>query len=114
MSSKQTKIPDIKIGYQSVSVQIISDEHDRKLDDVDGYYQRKNAKICVNIDQCVQEQTAALWHECLHAAFYTYGMCEVITDKEREEYIVNTLANALLQVLKDNPHLVKMITYNGK
>lgn len=96
----------IKVGYQDVSVHVCSDKEDGRLDDTEGFYHSSQAKIFINSKQCPSEQFATLIHESLHAAFYTYGMREIITDKEREEYIVNTLSNAVIQIFRDNPILM--------
>jgi Zn-dependent peptidase ImmA (M78 family) len=99
----------VRIGYQDVSVYLISPEDDGRLEDSEGFYQSSKAMICINDRQCASEQFATLMHETLHGIFYTYGMREIITDKEDEEFIVNTMAGALIQVLRDNPILLKGI-----
>lgn len=106
MKKKTKKIPDIRVGYQTIRVHVCSDKEDGRLEDTEGFYLSSQAAIFINDKQCAKEQFATLIHECLHAAFYTYGMREIITEKDREEYIVNTLSGAIIQMFKDNPCLI--------
>ncbi len=103
------KVPTVKVGYQNVEVYIISPDDDKKLEDSEGYYESSQAKLVINKNQCKEEQFATLIHELLHAAFFTYGMKEIIKNPKKEEYIVATLGNAVTQVLRDNPGLMKVI-----
>lgn len=103
---KKVSFPKIKIGYQTVSVHVCSDKDDGRLEDTEGFYLSSQAKIFINDKQCASEQFATLVHECFHAAFYTYGMREIIEDRDKEEYIVNTLSSAVIQIFKDNPFLM--------
>jgi len=84
-------------------------DDDGRLEDIEGYYLSSQAEIRINEKQCFSEQVATLIHESLHAIFYTYGMREIIDDEEKEEYIVNTISNGLMQVIKDNPKLIELI-----
>lgn len=104
---KKSELPaKIRVGYQDITVHMASPEEEGRLDDTSGFYLSGQAKIYINNKQCVSEQYATLIHECFHAAFYTYGMREIIDDKDKEEYVVNTLSNAVIQMFKDNPNLM--------
>lgn len=104
---KKYEVPlRVRIGYQDISVHIVSPEKEGRLEDSEGFYQSSKAMICINDRQCTSEQYATLIHECFHAIFYTYGMREIVEDKDREEYIVNTMSNAVIQMFKDNPALL--------
>ena len=48
-----------------------------------------------------------LQHEILHAIYWAY----VIKDKDEEERIVSVMATALVQVYRDNPEIMKYISY---
>lgn len=111
---KKNKFPNIRVGYQNVSVDIVSPDDDRRLEDSEGFYLSSQSKIVINDRQCLSEQIATLFHECLHAAFYTYGMRQIIDDKEKEEYVVNTLGCAIVQILKDNPSLIDLVMRHEK
>lgn len=107
-SPKKLNIPlKVRVGYQDITVRVISPEQEGRLEDNEGFYQSSKAMICINDRQCVSEQFATLIHEMLHACFYVYGMREVIESKDDEEYVVNTLASAMIKMFQDNPFLIK-------
>lgn len=99
----------VRVGYQNIDVCVISQEQDGRLEGTEGFYQSSKAMICINEKQCASEQFATLVHEMLHAVFFTYGMREIITDKEDEEYIVNTMSGALIDMFRNNPFLLNGI-----
>lgn len=110
MPPKKSNIPlKVRVGYQDITVHVISPEEDGRLEDSEGFYQSSKAMICINNKQCASEQFATLIHEMLHAVFYTHGMREIIEDKDREEYIVNTMAAGVIQIFRDNPSLMNGI-----
>mgnify|MGYP000701406736 CR=1 FL=1 len=51
--------------------------------------------------------TNTVLHEILHAIVYQYGLVETLGDKE--EIVVNTMANGLSTVFVDNPWLLDYI-----
>lgn len=106
---KKVSFPKVRVGYQTITVDVCSDKDDDRLTDTEGFYLSSQARVLINDKQCPTEQFATLIHELLHAAFYTYGMREIITDKEKEEYVVNTLSSAIIQIFKDNPFLMNGI-----
>lgn len=114
MPQKKNDFPSIKIGYQNVLVHVIDPKEDGRLEDSEGFYQSSQSMICINNRQCFSEQVATLFHECLHAIFYTHGMREIIDDKDKEEYVVNTMAAAVINLLKENPKLVDLVVNHGK
>lgn len=93
----------LRIGYQDVKVQVANNLVERHLDECDGFYDRKRSEIFISEGMSNREILNTVIHECLHAMFYTYGMREIIDDKAKEEYIVNTLGNALTQFFVSNP-----------
>jgi len=106
----KSKLPlKVRIGYQDVSVHVIGDDQDGRLQDTEGFYQSSKAMICINEKQCPSEQFATLIHECLHGIFYVYGMREIIEEKDDEEYVVNTMASAIISLFRDNPFLMNGI-----
>lgn len=113
MQKKKLNLSSIKVGYQNITVYVESPEKEGRLEDSQGFYTSNQAKIFINDAQCIQEQLSTLFHECFHAAFYVYGMKEIITEHDKEEYVVSTLSNAVLQILVDNPKLVDLIVNHG-
>ena len=65
--------------------------------------------IRVSGAQAPGNQREVVWHEALHAAFYSSGLTAELTEKV-EENIVRKLATATLAVLRDNPSLVTYLT----
>lgn len=110
-NQKKNKFPisNIRVGYQNISVNICSDEDERELEDNEGFYLSCKSAIYINDKQCFSEQVATLFHESLHAIFFTYGMKEIVTDRKKEEYIVNTMSNAILRLIQENPKLIDLI-----
>lgn len=99
----------------SMTWQICYDAH--KLDAAvatdDGHHHglcnRVNATIYVRGTDPVGVQRDTLVHETLHAISATYGV-EWVKDEER---MVTRLAPLLLQVLRDNPGLVRAVVADG-
>jgi len=109
----KSKIPDVlKIGYQDVRIILSTPEEEKLLEDSQGFYDGKHSEIVIKDSVCMRERINTLLHEILHAAYYTYGMREILDDKEKEEYACNNLGNALTQVFRDNPALLDWIKEN--
>lgn len=109
----KSKMPEVlKIGYQDVTVTETTFEKDSTISDSTGYYLSEKARIAIKETMTTREKINTVLHECLHAIFYNYGMREVISDKDREEFIVNTIGNGLTQLLVANPALLEWIRAN--
>lgn len=95
------KIPKtLKIGGHTYQVVVTSNLAER-----DGNAGATNAMLnLIRLDDTypVSRQEETLLHEVLHAVFHQMGMNEFPELQQRQEYIVNTMANGLYQVLKDN------------
>ena len=50
-----------------------------------------------------------LLHEVMHGIVYQYGMVQTMDKFDKEEKIVNTLTNGLMNVFVDNPWLMEYI-----
>ena len=50
-----------------------------------------------------------LLHEILHGIVYQYGMVQTMEKFDKEEKIVNTLTNGIMNVFVDNPWLMDYI-----
>ena len=53
--------------------------------------------------------TNTLLHEVMHGIVYQYGMVQTMDKFDKEEKIVNTLTNGLMNVFVDNPWLMEYI-----
>jgi cob(I)alamin adenosyltransferase len=71
-----------------------------------GECDKANAVIRVTTIHGVDKAANTLIHEVLHACFDVAG----IADEDAEERTVTHLANALTQVIRDNPDLVAYLT----
>lgn len=106
------KFPTIlRIGYQDVKVIV---DPDTKIPKQDSGQYRDDGFIFLSGEYSLNESVNLLIHEVLHAVYYTYGMRNVIEDKTKEEYLVNTFANGLTQVIKDNPKFLEWVKENLK
>ena len=96
----------LKIGYKDYKVQEVSSfsssQQLGQCNNQEWNLQYRDAGIDV-------ENMNTILHEAMHGCFYVYGLCEVYENRD-EERIVNTLTNALVALLKDNPKLVTYIT----
>lgn len=100
----------LKIGYQDVAVTV---DGESKIPRKSSGQYLDDGRIFIDGDETVKQSVNTLIHEVLHAIYYTYGMREVLEDKH-EEYAVNTFANGLTQVFKDNPKFLEWAKENLK
>ena len=60
----------------------------------------------------VLDKINTLIHECLHACCYVSGLTQKdnpLSEEDKEETVVNNLANTLHIVFRDNPWFLKLI-----
>ena len=100
-------IPDkIKIGYRNYAIE----KNDRvwnKQTDSYGQFLSKEGIICLSSEEDSISQANTLIHEILHGIVYQWGLESQLDDKE--EQIVNTMANGITTVIRDNPWLLSFI-----
>lgn len=97
------KVPSsIKIGYLDYTVLPISAEH-AELRNIEG--ELRHTKQLIEYDESLPLPIAAntILHECLHAIIIMQGI--TFEESETEEKLVNSLANGLSSLFKDNPDL---------
>ena len=90
----------IKIGYKNYEFKKI----DTNFSDSHGQFLSKEGLIGLSDEDNISHVNTLL-HEVLHAIIYQWGLD--VGDKE--EHIVNVLANATTTVLVDNPWLTKYL-----
>jgi len=104
---KDSDIKDkIKIGYRTYSIE----KNDRvwnKQTESYGQFLSKEGIICMSSEEDSISQANTLIHEMLHGTVYQWGLDSALDDKE--ERVVNTLANGLTTVFRDNPWLMNFI-----
>jgi len=115
MSKLKTKI---KIGYADIEIKLLSKKDSPKwCKDHFGEYDSSKSQILLNNNLTKIEEANTFIHELLHASIWISGLSAeggVLEPKKREEIVVNTLANNLAQVFRDNkwvlPYLKKNLT----
>jgi hypothetical protein len=115
MSKLKTKI---KIGYADIEIKLLSKKESPKwFKDHFGEYDSSKSQILINNSLTKIEEANTFIHELLHASIWISGLSAeggVLEPKKREEIVVNTLANNLAQVFRDNkwvlPYLKKNLT----
>lgn len=95
----------IKIGPINYAV---SEEKD--LHDVDGNYKKSwlngiilnsSARVKVNAEMAYDVKVATLWHEVVHGILNNDGRTD-----DNEEHVI-ALGYGLMQVIRDNPELIR-------
>ena len=109
----------IKIGYDKLSIKSII----FKDNTTQGEYDAHNKQILLEKNLKSIEKGNTFLHEVLHAGLDYSGLSSdggPITNVKKEELIVNSLTNLLVQVIRDNkwflPYLNELINgeLNGK
>lgn len=97
----------IKIGYTDYQFELWPDTF-ASTEKAQGEFFEEDEKIGLK-SSCLKSRRGVntMIHEILHAIVYQYGMAEDL--KDIEEKIVNTTANGLSAVFKDNPWLTDYI-----
>lgn len=106
---KKTGLPEvIKIGYQHVKIAPKAFNEEES-----GRYNDHDAEIFYHPERSERETVNTIIHESLHAICHNYGLRNcVFKEADREELVVNTIANGLTQVFLDNPELLDWIKEN--
>ena len=93
---KKIDIEPIRIIGKDYSIQWTKDEHEY------GKMVQHNCEIFLSSAQSIQQLRDTLLHEVLHAV-------EGEMDLKLPETAIRRLATGALQVLRDNPHIVKLL-----
>jgi hypothetical protein len=97
-------IPDkVKIGWREYVISQGEHRSGSKGGDLYGEIEYEEQTIYLYDKQGEENKSATLLHEIIHGIFYISGH-----DKWREnEELINTIAENLYQVIKDNPDIFK-------
>ena len=99
----------IKIGYQKYDIDIWPESFATTEEAVGEFF---------NIDRMIGLRgdyvdtlhgANTLLHEVMHGIVYQYGMVQTMEKFDKEEKIVNTLTNGIMNVFVDNPWLMEYI-----
>ena len=100
---------EIKIGYQKYGIDIWPDSF-ATTEEAVGEFFNNDRKIGLRGNYVETLHGAnTLLHEVMHGIVYQYGMCETMEKFNKEEKIVNTMANGIMQVFVDNPWFIDYI-----
>jgi len=92
----------LRIGYETYSLEAMA----ATAEDEGSFSSETNtirAKLAGRGERAIAN---TLIHEILHGIFYQSGLGETC---QQEEAVVNTLANGLSQVMRDNPEAMRRI-----
>jgi hypothetical protein len=109
----------VKVGHLDFTVEWLPEKEwkKRELDDEDGgSMSGYEALICMRLpDDKINEGVLkeVLLHEIMHACFFVSGLSyeKVHRFEDVEEAFIMRCAPVLLQVLRDNAHLVEYLTH---
>tara|TARA_R100000988_G_scaffold65093_1_gene33034 strand:- start:126 stop:458 length:333 start_codon:yes stop_codon:yes gene_type:complete len=98
----------IKIGYQDV---IIKREKTtfQKQSDAYGEYDHRQNSISIQSGLTPLDEANTLLHEILHGVAYINSLTQAgqpMDTENKEEIVINTIANSLSQVFRDNKWLL--------
>jgi hypothetical protein len=101
----------IKIGYVDLDI-IVVPKNSKFSKDNYGEYDSKTNSIRVAEGQRKIEELSTLLHEILHAICWQSSLSSeggILEKNKLEEVVVNSIANNLTQVFKENPALLSYI-----
>ena len=106
----------IKVGYRDIEIEYVNpDFKTDNLTDSYGEYRAREGKILIQHDICGQETSNVIIHECLHAICYASGLNQAdspLKEEDKEEIVVNQMANYLMGLFRDNPWFLDFIKNN--
>jgi len=101
----------LRVGFQDLIIKVENPDFkkDNLTDCYGQYLQRENA-IQINAGLEPHDLLNTVIHEIFHACVYVSGLTQKdnpLADDEKEETVVNNLANIYHTVIRDNPWLLK-------
>lgn len=100
-------VQSVKIGGIYYSVEVVPELRDGDIR-LNGWIQYDLSKISLDAKMGEQMAFQTLWHEILHGIATQAGR-----NSELKEPMIEALAHGIVQVLKDNPDVVKMSIQKG-
>ena len=99
----------IKIGYQQYTLDVWPESF-ATTEEAVGEFFANERKIGIRGDYVDSLHGAnTLLHEVMHGIVYQYGMVDTMEKFNKEEKIVNTMTNGIMQVFVDNPWFIDYI-----
>tara|TARA_R110000822_G_scaffold171001_1_gene310796 strand:+ start:1520 stop:1888 length:369 start_codon:yes stop_codon:yes gene_type:complete len=103
---------NLKISYQDVLVTKDKTTFQKPSDSYGEFDHRKNS-IIIQEDLSDLDYSCTLIHEILHSLVYYYNLTQPgqpLDEENKEEVVVNAIANGLTATLKENPILLKILS----
>ena len=94
----------VKIGYQDVTIKRDATTFQKQSDCYGEYEHRKN-QITIQEGLSPLDEANTLLHEILHGVSYINSLTQSgqpLDSENKEEVVINTMANGLAQVFRDN------------
>ena len=103
----------LRVGFQDLIIKVENPDFkkDNLTDCYGQYLQRENA-IQINAGLEPHDLLNTVIHEIFHACVYVSGLTQKdnpLADDDKEETVVNNLANIYHTVIRDNPWLLKFM-----
>ena len=98
----------IKIGYQDVVIEREAPTFQKQTDAYGEYDHRQNS-ISIQSGLTPLDEANTLLHEILHGVAYINSLTQAgqpMVTENKEEIVINTIANSLSQVFRDNKWLL--------
>lgn len=106
----------VKIGYRDIQIDYVRPEFKTdEMTDAYGEYRAREGKILLQHNLCGQEMSNVMLHEILHAIAYAAGLNQAdspLKEDDKEEIVVNQMANYLMGMFRDNPWFLDFIKKN--
>ena len=103
----------LRVGFQDLTIKVENPDFKKdNLTDCYGQYLQRENSIQINAGLETHDLLNTVIHEILHACCYVSGLTQKespLDSEEKEETVVNNLANTFHIVLRDNPWLLKFI-----
>ena len=103
----------LRVGYSDLTIKIEAPNFKKdNLTDCYGQYLSRENSIQINAGLETHDLLNTVIHEILHACCFVSGLTQKespLDNDEKEEIVVNNLANIFHTVLRDNPWLLRFI-----
>lgn len=108
-----TEVPArVTVGCALVDVAVVDTHGDQLNGDKMGSHNGDASRVYIADNLSGHQLANTLLHEVMHAIWYTQGLCHdclASNPAGLQEHVVNNMTNGLIQVIRDNPDLVKFL-----
>ena len=106
----------LKVGYQDITINVSKPDFKKdSLTDCYGVYLQRDNAIHIQEDLTRLDEVNTVIHELLHAIAYISGESGeggVLQGDSKEERLINSFTNYLIQVMRDNKWLLPYLQKN--